>query len=318
MTKVLVTGVAGFLGSFLAERLVEEGCYVLGIDNLFRGNMQNIRHLLNSKRFEFHIWDVRKPLPKWLFADVEAVFHYAAINGTRHFYERPQEVLEVNVEGTLNVLKASIENGVRKFVFASSSEVYGNPQRSPIAEDHPLVIPSINNPRHSYAVSKIISEFYVKWFSERYGMKYLILRIFNTYGPRMDSSEYGQVIPEFIRKALLEPEFTVIGPGTQTRSFCYIDDNMEMTLRAFKMGNNEVLNVGNDEEISILDLAKIIHEILGRDFKYRFLPPREGDPMRRVPSIKKIVCLTSYCPRISLREGLMKTIEWYKKIWGMK
>jgi nucleoside-diphosphate-sugar epimerase len=246
------------------------------------------------------------------------VFHYAAINGTRHFYERPVEVLTVNVEGTLNVLRASIENGVRKFVFASSSEVYGDPQKTPIAEDYPLVISSINNPRYSYAVSKIIGEFYVKWFTERSGMKYLILRIFNTYGPRMDSSEYGQVIPEFIRKVLLGPEFTIIGPGTQIRSFCYIDDNIEMSLRAFRTIDNEELNIGNDEEISIMDLARILHEILGRDFKYRVLPPREGDPTRRVPSIKKVVSLTGYHPKISLKEGLMKTIEWYKKKWGVK
>jgi nucleoside-diphosphate-sugar epimerase len=313
--KVLVTGVAGFLGSFLAERLIEEGYYVVGIDNFFRGKMQNIQHLLSIKKFEFYEHDVRRPLPTWLFDGVEVVFHYAAINGTRHFYERPEEVLTVNVEGTLNVLRASIENGVRKFVFASSSEVYGNPQKIPITEDHPLVISSINNPRHSYAVSKITGEFYVKWFAERSGLKYLILRIFNTYGPRMDSSEYGQVIPEFIRKVLLEPEFTIIGPGTQTRSFCYIDDNIEMTLRAFRTVDNEVLNIGNNEEISILDLARILHEIVGRDFKYRLLPPREGDPARRVPTIKKVVSLTGYHPKISLKEGLMKTIEWYKKMW---
>ena len=316
--KVLVTGAAGFLGSFMAERLAEEGYYVVGVDNLFRGNLNNIRHLIDSKKMEFYEWDIRKPLPKWMLKDVEAVFHYAAINGTKHFYDRPHEVLEVNVEGTINVLRAAIEAGVRKFVFASSSEVYGEPQRIPIDEGHPIVIPTVNNPRHSYAASKVIGEFYVRWFSEKYGMKYLILRIFNAYGPRMDTSEYGQVIPEFIRKALLEPEFTIIGPGTQTRSFCYVDDNIEMTMRAFKIVDNEVLNVGNDEEVSILDLARLIHEILGKEFNYRLLPPREGDPSRRVPSIEKTVKLTGYRPRVSLREGLARTIEWYKRLWGLK
>ncbi|MGC8567557.1 MAG: NAD-dependent epimerase/dehydratase family protein, partial [Caldisphaera sp.] len=222
MGKVLVTGVAGFLGSFLAEKLIEEDYYVIGIDNLFRGNIRNIQHLIDSKKLEFYNLDIRNPLPKHIFTDVEAVFHYAAINGTQHFYEKPKEVLEVNAEGTINVLKSSIENNVEKFVLASSSEVYGNPSTVPIDEDFPLIISSVNNPRHSYEAGKIIGEFYVRWFSEKYGMKYLILRLFNAYGPRMDSSEYGQVIPEFIRKIFVEPEFTIIGPGTQTRSFCYV------------------------------------------------------------------------------------------------
>jgi nucleoside-diphosphate-sugar epimerase len=144
-------------------------------------------------------------------------------------------------------------------------------------------------------------------------MKYLILRLFNAYGPRMDSSEYGQVIPEFIRKIFVEPEFTIIGPGTQTRSFCYVDDNIEMTFRTFKTINNEIFNVGNDEEISIIELAKIMHEIVGKEFKYKLLPPREGDPNRRVPNINKLVSKIGYRPQVSLKEGLIKTIEWYKK-----
>ncbi len=309
----MVTGVAGFLGSFLAEKLIEEDYYVIGIDNLFRGNIRNVQHLIDSKKLEFYNWDIRNPLPKEYFKDVEAVFHYAAINGTQHFYEKPKEVLEVNAEGTINVLKSSIENNVEKFVLASSSEVYGNPSTVPIDEDFPLIISSVNNPRHSYEAGKIIGEFYVRWFSEKYGMKYLILRLFNAYGPRMDSSEYGQVIPEFIRKIFVEPEFTIIGPGTQTRSFCYVDDNIEMTFKAFKKINNEIFNVGNDEEISIIELAKIMHEIVGKEFKYKLLPPREGDPNRRVPNINKLVSKIGYRPQVSLKEGLIKTIEWYKK-----
>ena len=315
MSKVLVTGVCGFIGSFLAEKLLEDGYYVVGIDNLFRGKIENIQHLINKNNFEFYKHDIREPIPKELMSDVNYVFHFAAINGTQHFYERPTEILEVNVEGTINVLKTSIECNVEKFIFASSSEVYGEPQKIPIDENHPLVIDSIDNPRYTYAVSKIIGEFYVRWFTEKYGLKYLILRIFNTYGPRMDTSRYGQVIPEFIRKVFFDKEFTIIGPGTQTRSFCFIEDNIEMTIRAFKKINNDIINIGNNEEITILDLARKIHELVGREFRYKLLPPRVGDVMRRVPDISKVVKLTGYKPKISLEEGLIRTIRWYKKLW---
>ena len=313
MSKIMVTGAAGFLGSFLIERLINDDYYVVGIDNLFRGRKDNIKHIMNKRRFEFHLHDIKKPLPRNWFLDTEAVFHYAAINGTLHFYERPLEVLETNVEGTINVLKASANYGVKKFIYASSSEVYGEPKEFPIKEEDPIILPSLDNPRYSYAASKVMGEFYVKWLSRKTGMSYIILRIFNTYGPRMDSSSYGQVIPEFIRKALLEQKFTIIGPGNQTRSFCYVDDHVEVILRLYKRANDEVVNVGNDEEIKIVDLARIIHEIIGRRFTYKLLPPREGDPTRRIPSIKKAISLTDYRPKISLRDGLKRTIEWYKK-----
>ena len=227
--KVLITGAAGFIGSFLAERLLQEDYYVIGIDNLFRGKKENIEHLLRNPRFEFHIVDITQELSKKLFRDVCAVFHYAAINGTQYFYERPLDVLKVNVEGTINILRASINVGtVDKIIFASSSEIYGDPLYYPTDEKHPILLPSVDNPRHSYAVSKAIGEYYTLWYCKNYSIKYLILRIFNTYGPRMDTSTYGQVIPEFIRKVFFDPEFTIIGPGTQTRSFCYIDDNLSL------------------------------------------------------------------------------------------
>ncbi|MHA1747284.1 MAG: NAD-dependent epimerase/dehydratase family protein, partial [Promethearchaeota archaeon] len=135
------------------------------------------------------------------------------------------------------------------------------------------------------------------------------------YGPKMDTSEYGQVIPEFIRKIFFEKDFTIIGPGTQTRSFCYIDDNIEFTIRAFRKCNNLILNIGNDEEIQIIELARLMHEIVGKPFNYVLLPPRLGDPKRRVPDITKAIKLTGYKPRISLQDGLRKTISWYMRKW---
>jgi len=319
MDKVIVTGVAGFLGSFLAERLIKDNNFVIGIDNLFRGKRENINHLFKYNNFEFQIVDVSKEVNKLckLFENVDFIFHYAAINGTQHFYERPLEVLETNVEGTINMLKAASKNSIEKFVFASSSEVYGDPLYFPTDEKHPILLPKVDNPRHSYAASKAIGEFYVKWYAEVFSFNYLVMRIFNVYGPRMDTSKYGQVIPEFIRKILVEPEFEIIGSGTQTRSFCYIEDNIEMTLKAFDSIKNEILNIGNNYEVKILDLAQIMHEILGKKFKYKLLSPREGDPLRRVPNIEKFLSMTGCRPKISLKEGLERTIDWYRRAWGL-
>jgi nucleoside-diphosphate-sugar epimerase len=314
--KILVTGVAGFIGSFLAEKLLKDGHEVIGIDNMFRGKLENINHLLDDADFKFYQIDIRQNLSSELFKGVEAVFHNAAINGTLHFYERPLEVLQVNVEGTINILEQAIRHGIRKIVFASSSEVYGDPLYFPTDEKHPIILPDVNSPRHSYAASKAIGEYYVRWFCEKNNIKHLILRIFNTYGPKMDNSSYGQVIPEFIRKLFTESEFTIIGPGTQTRSFCYIDDNIEMTVRCFNRIDNEVLNIGNCEEISIIKLAELLHQIVGKEFKYKLLTPRPHDPLRRVPNIKKVAKLTGFTPQISLEVGLRKTIDFWRKKYG--
>ncbi len=316
--KALVTGVAGFIGSFAAERLLDEGFYVVGIDNLFRGRMENLEKAMQNPRFSFHRIDIRKGVPYELVKDVDIVLHYAAINGTQHFYERPLEVLQTNVEGTIRVLEAAVEAGAGLFVYASSSEVYGTPMYYPTDERHPILLPEVVNPRHSYAASKAIGEYYTVWYSRKRGMHYLVLRIFNTYGPRMDTSKYGQVIPEFIRKIFFEKEFTIIGPGTQTRSFCYIDDHIEMTMRLIAAVRDEIVNVGNDEEVTILELARLLHEIVGKKFEYKLLPPRPGDPMRRLPSIEKAVGLTGYRPRVSLREGLYRTVKWYADKWGVQ
>jgi len=316
MPKVLITGVAGFIGSFLGQKALERGYKVIGIDNLFRGKLENIEHLKNNPDFSFYPVDIREANLDKVFRNVDIVFHFAAINGTQHFYERPLDVLDVNVNGVINMLKHAAEHGVKKFIYASSSEVYGEPINFPTSERHPIILPNIDNPRYSYAASKAIGDFYTHWFANVHGFDYVILRIFNVYGPHMDSSTYGQVIPEFIRKLLLEKEFTVIGSGQQTRSFCYIDDIVEMIMRATEFVSNEVLNIGNAQEISILELAKLLHKLEGREFKYRVLPPRLGDTERRVPDVAKAEKLLNYKPQIDIREGLRLTLDWYKRKWG--
>lgn len=306
-----MTGAAGFIGSFLTERLVKEGNTVIGIDNLFRGKMENIAHL----GIPFFKLDVLKDVTELekVFSEYapEVVYHYAAINGTEYFYDKPLEVLRVNTEGTMNLLNICAKRGVGKFIFASSSEVYGDPLYFPTDEKHPILLGDIDNPRYTYASGKVTSEYYTKWFAEAAGFKYLIFRIFNAYGPRMDSSRYGQVIPEFIRKMLLEPEFTIIGSGEQTRCFCYISDLIDMMVLAQRLVDNNVINIGSDREITMMELGRVLHEIAGREYKYRRLPPRQGDPPRRQPDIRKMKALLEYTPATDLAIGLRSTLEWY-------
>ncbi len=313
MARVLITGAAGFIGSFLAERLVGEGHAVTGVDNLFRGKTENISHL----GIAFHKLDVVNDLPQLetLFRDndFEIIYHYAAINGTEYFYDKPLDVLRVNTEGTMNLLRLSAKYGVKKFILASSSEVYSEPLYLPTNEKHPFLLGNLDNPRYTYASGKITSEFYTRWYAKAGGFNYLIFRIFNTYGPRMDSSRYGQVIPEFIRKMLLEAEFTIIAPGTQTRCFCYVSDLIDMMVLAAEKVNDDVLNIGNDKEVSMIELGKTLHEVAGKEFSYRLLPPREGDPMRRQPDISKAKGLLDYSPKTDLKIGLEKTLDWYRK-----
>lgn len=322
-SKVVVTGAAGFLGSFLAERLLQDGYHVTGLDNLFRGKEENIHFLKKTypERFDFVRADITRKdgIPKSIFVDASAVFHYAAVNGTQHFYERPWEVLQVNLNGTINIIEAVIDSkSVEKIVFASSSEVYGEPRSIPTKETDPCVISDMNNPRHSYSLSKMTGENYLLWAAKERGISYLILRIFNTYGPRMDTSTYGQVIPEFIRKLYFDPEFTIIGDGKQLRSFCYVEDNIELTLRAFAKADDEILNVGDKNEITMLELAALLHTLAEKPFKYRLLQGREGDIIRRSPDISKIVSLTGYRPKVTLEEGLRRTIQWHVEKWDSK
>jgi len=315
MSAILVTGSAGFLGSHLVEYLADLDYHVVGIDNLFRGKYI-------PRKCKFYKIDLVTEFDKLLglvkSVKPEIVIHYAAINGTRYFYEIPHKVLDLNVRMTQNILSAIASVGsVDKIVYASSSEVYGEPLQIPTPESHPILL-DVQADRDSYAVSKAVGEFYVRLFSKEYGVKYLILRIFNTYGPRMDTSEYGQVIPEFIRKVFFDSEFTLYGDGKQTRAFMYIEDHVRLVTKLIQKVPNVIVNVGNDKEIAILELARLIHEIVGRPFRPKFLPPRPNDRKRRCPDITLLKALTNDYPRIDLVEGLVRTINWYANLWGIK
>lgn len=311
--KIVVTGSAGFLGSFLSEDLLKNGYEVIGFDNFFRGKKE---YLPSHKNFTFYELDLVKE--KKLFREIikkhkpEQVFHYAAINGTEYFYDIPYQVLNDNIIMTQNVLDAVKKTNVKKIIYASSSETYGEPLKIPTPETHPILL-NIHTIRDSYASSKAINDFYVKLFAEEHKIEYLILRIFNTYGPHMDTSKYGQVIPEFIKKMYHGKEFTIIGDGQHTRSFCYVDDHTRIVRKLAEKTSNEILNVGNDKETKIIDLAKMIHKIAGKKFEPKHLPEREYDHKRRRPDISKMKKLINDYPKISLEKGLEKTIQSFKK-----
>tara|TARA_R100001594_G_scaffold99773_1_gene134316 strand:+ start:4312 stop:5259 length:948 start_codon:yes stop_codon:yes gene_type:complete len=311
----LLTGAAGFIGSHIADKLLDLGYRVVGIDNFFRGKKEN---LPDHENFVFHELDLTSSLEELKKVveeeNPDVLYHYAAINGTKYFYDIPYDVFNNNILITQNTLQAIKGSTVKKIVYASTSEAYGNNPPLPTSEREHILL-NIFTDRDSYSSSKVIGDFYVKMFAKQNNLDYLILRIFNTYGPRMDNTEYGQVIPEFIRKVSDSKPFTIIGDGAQTRCFCYVDDNVNLSVELGENVNNEVINIGGDKLISMLDLAKAIHEISGKqtDFAPTYLPPRDFDTLRRQPDL---TLLKKYIPEyqyVSLSDGIKKCIEWYKK-----
>ncbi len=313
----LVTGAAGFIGSHLSEALVRRGWSVIGVDNLFRGRMENLHHLCESAAFEFHRLDLtssenllhlRRIVAQ---AGVDTVFHYAAINGTQYFYDRPREVIRRNGDMTAGLLDAiTASPDLRKIVFASSSEVYGSPRSFPTDEEQAVILRPLID-RDSYAASKVLSEFEVRMFAEATEIEWLVLRIFNTYGERMVDSKYGQVIPEFIRKITEDDVFGIIGDGQHRRSFCYVGDHVRMVAEAADQATSTVLNVGNPEEVTMYDLAKRLHRIMGREFAPHFLPERVGDHRRRVPDISRLRDITGLVPEVGLDAGLERCVRYH-------
>jgi|TARA_B110001454_G_scaffold213183_1_gene230967 nucleoside-diphosphate-sugar epimerase len=308
MKNVLVTGVAGFLGSHLCDELLSRHYNVVGIDNFFRGKKEN---LPKHENFKFYEQDLVIGLPLSILRDnkIDTIFHYAAINGTEHFYDKPYQVFNDNIDITKNVMESAKLNGkIEKVIYTSTSEIYGDNPPLPTKESEPILL-NVFSDRDSYASSKAIGEFYVKYWCKKSNSKYIILRPFNTYGKRMDNTKYGQVVPEFFRKTN-EKEFTLIGDGSQTRSFCHVDDHKRLAVNMAESDkvDDEILNIGNDEQITILQLAEKVHETVGKEFNPKFLPPREYDTQRRQPDISKIKLLFSNYEFISIDEGLRKML----------
>ncbi|MDD2778114.1 MAG: NAD-dependent epimerase/dehydratase family protein [Methanocellales archaeon] len=313
MKKILVTGGGGFIGCHLSKHLANEGNEVMIVDNLFRGRMDDeLKEILKMENVKYTEADLTnsKSFEK-LDSDFDYVYHLAAINGTRYFYEIPDEVLRTNSLATINILDWFVKSECKKILFSSSSEVYAGAMRKfglpiPTPEDVPLCIEDVQNSRWSYAGSKIIGELLFINYAKKHDFDMTIVRYHNIYGPRMG---YEHVIPEFLLNIYknIDP-FPVY--GNTSRAFCYIDDATEATELVMKNKNcnGEVLNIGNDlEEISMVDLAKTMFDVLGYGATIDVKSAPEGSVDRRCPNINKLKKLTGYKPKINLKKGIELT-----------
>ena len=306
--RVLVTGGAGFIGSHLCEELCNRGHDVVCVDNLSTGKQENISNF-NLKFINANVNNLEQLKPVFQENSFDWVLHHAAVVGVKRTIEHPVDVLNDAI-GIRNVLNLSRKYNTGKVVFASSSEVYGEPVQIPEAEDGHI------NAQMPYAVTKLYGENLLKAYHDEFGLKTASLRFFNVYGPRQDSSPYGFVTGIFIKQALNNQSPQIYGDGTQTRDFVYIKDNINATIEALKSQrtDGEILNIGTGRPITILDLAETIIELCGKPLKPQHIPHPGQDIKHRFPDVKKMRTLLDYKPQYNLIKGLKETIEWYKQI----
>jgi nucleoside-diphosphate-sugar epimerase len=315
--RILVTGGLGFIGSNLVKQLVELGSEVIIVDNLSKGNIKYLDDIKGHGNVMFIKRDLTKESVKDIIKnkDIELVFHLAAkIGGIKYFHKYPAVILRDNLLITINIFESALDSNVEKIIYFSSSMVFERSNTFPLSEDLLLKIPP---PITSYGFSKLAGEYIARAYNEEYGIKYLIVRPFNVYGPgELPGEEPGlaHVIPDLVKKvADGQYPLEILGSGEQTRSFTYISDLIDAVLLLVEKAVNDDYNVGNDEEVKIIDLAKLIWEIYGRKepFAVKNLPPLKYDVQRRVPDISKIKKL-GWAPKVKLRDGLRYYIEWFK------
>lgn len=308
---VVVTGAAGFIGSHLCERLLQRGYLVTGVDNLLTGTRDNLERLVQSELFSFQERSVVEP-PE-VDARVDAVYHLASPASPAHYQRHPVETLEAGSIGTLNYLRLALRNGAT-FVLASTSEVYGDPLQHPQSEDYNGNVSPVG-PRSMYDEAKRFSEAAAMSFHRRYGLGVRIARIFNTYGPRMRPDD-GRVIPNFFCQALRGEPLTVYGDGSQTRSFCFVEDLVEALVRLPDCDYDGPVNIGNPAEHTVLEVAELVGAVLGVNVSITHRPLPQDDPKVRCPDIALARRLLDWEPTIGLQEGLAKTAEYFRKLLG--
>jgi UDP-glucose 4-epimerase len=318
--RALITGGAGFIGSHLAEALLDGGHQVLVIDNLSTGSIDNISHLKPRASFEYFIDSVdNEPLLAELIDRSDVVFHLAAAVGVRLIVEQPVHTIETNVHGTEVVLKHA--NKKKKLVvIASTSEVYGKSNDVPFREDSDLVLGPTPKHRWAYACSKAIDEFLALAYWKERKLPVIIVRFFNTVGPRQ-TGQYGMVIPNFVRQALAGEPITVFGDGTQSRSFTHVADVVDALLKlvAKPAAIGQVINLGNTEEVTIRALAERVRDLAGSSSPIKIVPYEEAyesgfeDMPRRVPNLQKARSLIGYQPRYTLDDVLVQVIEYFRR-----
>jgi UDP-glucuronate decarboxylase len=306
--RILVTGGAGFLGSHLSERLLNMGHSVLCVDNFYTGNQKNIEHLRDNREFELMRHDVTFPL----YVEIDGIFNLACPASPVHYQRNPVQTFKTSVHGAINMLGLAKRTGAR-FFQASTSEIYGDPTLSPQPEEYWGNVNPIGI-RSCYDEGKRAAETLTFDYHRQFGLDIRVARIFNTYGPRMDAND-GRVVSNFIVQALRGEPITVYGDGTQTRSFCYVDDLVEGFIKLFFTEKvHEPVNLGNPSPINMLELANEVIALTGSKSKIEMRPLPGDDPKQREPLITKAKQLLGWEPVVDRRTGLGKTVEYFRKV----
>jgi UDP-glucose 4-epimerase len=317
--RYLITGGAGFIGSHLAERLLDRGDRVVLLDNLSTGSVENIRHLKPSARMQYHLDSIEnRQLLAELVDDADVIIHLAAAVGVKLIVESPVKTIETNVNGTQMILEAACKK--KKLVLTSStSEVYGKNTNVPFREDADLVLGPTTKGRWSYAASKALDEFLALSYWKEKKLPVIVARLFNTVGPRQ-TGRYGMVLPNFVKSALDNSTISIYGTGKQSRCFCDVRDTVEGLIRLMDSSHaiGEVVNIGNTEEITIEDLAHRVKERTASSSSIEYVPydlayePGFEDMMRRVPAVEKLEALTGFRPQTSLNEIIDRVAAFFQ------
>jgi len=305
--RALVTGGAGFLGSHLCDALLAEGYSVVAVDNLLTGRLSNIEHLRREGQFEFLQVDINRKID---CGEVNLVFHFASPASPVDYMVHGVETLKVGALGTMRALDIARQSKAR-FLLASTSECYGDPLEHPQKETYWGNVNSIG-PRSVYDEAKRFAEAVTMAYHRYYGVDTSIVRIFNTYGPRMQLND-GRVIPNFMKQAFRSEDLTVYGDGTQTRSFCYVSDEIEGFLRLSKCDEHFPVNIGNPEEFTIIDCAHRVIAITGSNSRVRYENLPQDDPKQRRPDITKAQTLLGWEPKINLETGLRLSLDYFRE-----
>jgi dTDP-glucose 4,6-dehydratase len=309
--RVLITGAAGFLGSHLSDRFLRDGHAVVGLDNFITGNPDNIAHLTGHDRFEF----IRHNVSTYTYVagPLDGVLHFASPASPIDYLEHPIATLKVGALGTHNALGLARSKGAR-FFLASTSEVYGDPLVHPQTESYWGNVNPIG-PRGVYDEAKRFAEAMTMAYHRAHGVDTRIVRIFNTYGPRMRPHD-GRVVSNFIVQALQGEPLTIYGEGNQTRSFCYVDDEIEGIYRLFMDGDAQPTNIGNPNEFTVAQLADIVLAVTGSKSRIEYRPLPEDDPKVRKPDISRARASLGWEPRIELKDGVERTVAYFRQVLG--